>query len=160
VRKKHKELDRLEIHAQRKDLTLGIGRMLWASHKKHTTSGLWIGGIRIENLTSEDKYAPRAMVRINYPTQSIDMPMSERTLRAAAEDILATEDFSQLDSEVNLKNAEISYPLREPRDKRLDFLLKGDEIAFIDCLAAHFEAMVGFIPVLDEIFQVGKNKDK
>jgi hypothetical protein len=153
VQEKHDELDCLDIHAKNDGMNLGIGKT------GYWTSGLWIGGIRIENLTSEDEDAPYAMVLVNYPKKSLDLEMAERNLRAAAKRILPKEDFRRLDSEASSGYADISYYLREPRHKLLG-LLNGDGSAFIDCMVAHFESMAKFIPVLDKIFQVGKKNRK
>jgi hypothetical protein len=157
VREKHDTLDCDEIHA--KDGMIGIGRTAWPTTKGWWISGLWLGGIGIDNLTMEDEEAPYAMVRINHPKKAINLEVAERKLRAAAKNILTREDFRHLDSEVSSGEANISYYLREPRHKLLG-LLNGDGNAFVDLMVAHFETLTDFIAVLDRIFQVGRKKGR
>ncbi len=159
VQEKYGELDRLDIHAKNDNLNLGIGKTMWSS-ARHWTSGLWIGGIRIENLTSEEGFAPYAMVLINRPKKAINLEMAERKLSAAAERILPKEEFRRLDSSASSTQAYISYYLREPRHKLLGLLLKGDGSGYVDYMAAQFESMAKFIPVFDRIFQAAKKKKR
>jgi len=171
VQNKHPELDRTKIflrhdrHNVRQTKSCfqyGIGKdAAWPTRGGHSTSGFWLGGIRIENLTSEDEVAPYKMVRLNYPQGITDLKAAEGRLCVAAKQILTKDELHHLEHHSGRNEAYISVPLGESRGRLLELLLAGDEArGFVDCMVAHFESMMAFIPVLDEIYKGSKRTRK
>jgi hypothetical protein len=52
------------------------------------------------------------------------------------------------------------YSFPQSRHDVLALLLKDDPKEFVQCMVGHFETLAKFIPVIDDIFQVGKRKRK
>ena len=62
--------------------------------------------------------------------------------------------------DVDKSEADIWYPLPEPRHELLGMLLNNQSPAFIDCIVANLETLARFIPVMDEISLGNKQKGK
>ena len=57
----------------------------------------------------------------------------------------------------NEGEASVSVFLPESSEKLLDLLIHNQP-EFIRCMVGHFESLMGFVPVLDKIFAVPKQK--
>lgn len=135
----------------RDGLCCGVGKQAWHT-RDHWTSGLWICGIGIDNLTCEDATAPYAMILVNYPSNQIDLQAAREELERTAEGCLPSEDFHRLESDVSSHSTYIWWrPHQLRRDELLSFRERGIDW-FIEHIADYFEQpMAVFIPILDQI---------
>jgi len=160
VTERHKELDCRAIHlSDNWELTAGIGRKAWPSMYPRWPSGFWLGCGGLQNLTSMEGDSPYACVWLNPPKSAkLDLEEAVHKLKEAAKRLLSREQLERVEHSLGSGEADISYPLPEPRDELLNLLLKEDSRGFIDCIVAHYETLVRFMPVMDEIMHVRKRK--
>ncbi|MGO9111294.1 MAG: hypothetical protein ACLP9L_18870 [Thermoguttaceae bacterium] len=157
VQDKYPELDRTEIHLANDGYNVGIGKdAAWPTKPNWWTSGFWLSGIRMENLTSEDEEAPCKVVLLNKPQGVEDLEWAKDRLCEAAERILTKDELPHLESDSSGGVASIFVPLGESRERLLELLLADEARGFVGCMVAHFESMMAFIPVLDEIYKGSK----
>jgi hypothetical protein len=159
VSKHHDGLDSRFIETKDKEkFKVGIGKRSWPSmYPKTWPSGFWLGCIGLRHLTSEDGDAPYACIWLNPPRSAdLDLKVAVQRLHDAAQTILSQEQLPDLGKTVKVDEADIWYPLGEPRAKLLEMILNNKSRELIACIVAHFETMAKFIPVMDEI--VGASK--
>lgn len=136
---------------------VGLGKKAWLL-KPGSYSGFWIQNIGLANLTAQDQEPPYKYVTIENP--SIDLKEAMKRLRTFAEKTLPKEEFDRAEFDSNKTEAWLGIPLKEPRDKLVDLLLKDGGRDFIRCMIDHFEWMTKFTPVLDAILSAGKKVRK
>lgn len=162
VTERHKTLDSRAIETRDKwKFKVGIGNKSWPSMYSMWPSGFWLGCIGLRHLTSEDGDAPYACVWLN-PLKSaeLDLKAAVQRLCEAAKTILAQEQLKNVGQTVKKDEADIWYPLPEPRDKLLGMILNNQSRELLDCIVAHFETLAKFIPVMDEIAQTNRRTGK
>ena len=167
VQKKHKELSCKKINLSN-DLgyNVGIGKKSWSSKDSRWPSGLWFAYLRLENLTDEKEKPPKGAIWI-YPEKKVEIdPQQWVTILEKAknnlrkENALSEEQFHSLTVYGEAKRMDVvlmNFPFPESRQTLLDLLL-NDEPGFISRLVAHFELLALFIPAVDEIFELIKQK--
>ena len=160
LRQRYSELDHKGIHLTDEwDLNVGIGKESWPSTYPKWPSGIWLGCLTLDHLTSEDADTPFACVWYNPPKSAgIDLDRAVKRMLEAAKTILTKELPHRVKEEVLRSEANIWYPLPESRHELLEMLLNNKSSAFIDCILAHFETLAKFIPVMDEIAGGSKRK--
>lgn len=159
----HKNLDCQGFHLTNGGgytLNIGLGKRAWSKDDKWPT-GIWLENLWIENLVTEDENLPGGAIWIDPPKDvSLDLAEAVDRLQQLAKTILPVEDFSHLDCKCRKSTAFISYPFRQSRRELRDMLWKDDAKDFGECLVKHFEALIPFIDVLDEIFKTAKRSRK
>ena len=154
VEQKHEELANRGKQLRHHLYNVGIGKRAWPSYSPAWPSGLWIGHVRLEEeAADEDDSPPVGIVYVGVPNDvKLDMKeVAGRLLQAA--NTLRQEEFRGAKKWSAKREANLSYPLSESREKLRDLLVKDEARGFIDCMVAHFESLTEFIPVIDEIFE-------
>lgn len=155
VQEKHPEMDARDIRLSNDGVNVGIGRSVWRTKASYYISGFWLGEIRIDNLTSEEEKSPDKTVWVNHPDGNINMDLAKKRLLDAAQGTLTKEEFRRIDTDWGTGISGITYPILQSRAELFKLLLK-DERDFASCMIAHFESMMRFAPILDDIFRVSK----
>jgi hypothetical protein len=154
IQEKHPELDRCETHLTKEGVNIGIGKDAWYVQQKPKfwISGLWLGGIRVENLTSDDEEMPYKMILLNAPKNAENLERAKEILPKAAKNILSELELTHLETCWGSGQASIFYPISESREKLFDMLLADGSQKFIDCMIAQFESMMEFVSAIDDLF--------
>lgn len=162
VQSRYKELDLPALHiAGRKDKDndgiVAIGKKKWPLGwgSENWPTSLALQSIGLLNLLSDEEDAPEAIVTIYAGREGgVDAERAQRKLTEAAEKLFGKNEFrwtAGTGTEGRKERyAYIVYPLTEPR-QALRKLLLEEPGEFVDHLVAHFDAMAGFIPVIDDI---------
>ena len=154
VNGKHKELN---CRGMRLDddggyVNVGLGRETWPASDHRWPSGLWIGGVALDDLASEEGEAPYAAVWISPPKGGkLDLKGATRTIEAEAKrlklEVCRCEDDDG-----------IEWTLPESRQELLALLEKEDSRGFIECMVAHFELLTRFTDVLNQVFDAKRKR--
>jgi hypothetical protein len=153
---KHKNLDcrgmRLNDHGGY--VNVGLGRECWPQADHKWPSGLWIAGVTLEDLASQEGEAPSAAIWINPPKGStLDLQKATRRIEAEAKELLKVEIHKSDDEEDG-----IEWELPESRQELLGLLQNGEVQCFADRMVGHFELMARFIPLLNQVFESSAKK--
>ena len=167
VRAEHEELDTQALHLEypaEYDLNAGVGKKEWPDYGKNWPTGFWLGGIRLENLTSEDEERPYACIYVAQKTPDRDFldDVAEKISRAAR-DFLSSDQLrgvEVLDSSDRQHQRMICWPLLESRSGLLNLLLDDEAKGFVSRIAEHIEFLTQFAPVMDDIFRTAKRSRK
>lgn len=153
VHEQHEELDCHAPHATDDYREVGIGKQTWPRRWPNWPSGLYISNIALENLVVEDEDVPKAGVWVDLRAEGQEATQpAELKLREGAKKILGARETKGFSIELKPKRTVgLTYPLPETRRELFDLLLKDNGEGFIELMVEHFEALVGFIPVLDDI---------
>jgi hypothetical protein len=147
----HRELDCSKIGLTHG--SFGLGREKWPKRNGWPT-GFYIEEIRLDNLTSPDMEPPWKTVWVLHANPK----EAESRLRKVADKVLKAEapkwEF-QIDSKAAMLFCEL-----EPRKELFDLLLKDESKGFVERMLAHFESMVGFVSVIDELTGTAKPGSK
>ena len=114
----------------------------------------------MENLTSEDEGHPSAYVYMAPGKSALDLDGASDALLSEAKRLLPSEQVDRIEVCSKKNEAYVTWPLQESRRELLDLLKTEDAKGFIDGLVKHFETLMQFTPVMDEIFQTGKRSRK
>ena len=163
VQEEHEELDCQGIQLKNPNgLNVGLGRTSWRSKWPKWPSGLWIGYLRLEDLVTENGDAPGGSIFLDPPKEfGLDIKEAARKFQAAAPVIFNKEELDRMDlDEPAAGCVHVWYTFPQSRQEVLDLLLKDDTKQFVECMVGHFETLAKFIPVINDIFQTGKQKRK
>jgi hypothetical protein len=136
---------------------VGIGKKAWTSAWPKWPSGFWLCNLWLENLTSEDEEHPSAAVYIAPEKSTLHLDDASNAILNEAKRLLPTH---QVDRTKKKNDTWVEWPLPTPRRELLKLLGNEDAKGFIETLAEHFETLMHFIPVMDEIFQAGKRNHR
>ena len=164
VKSRHKNLNRraFNVGAMATDeslgyINVGIGREEWPSREpRHWPTGLWIGGVSLEDLYSKNGSKPYASVWLYPPkTGSLNLKIAAHRIQKAAARLRGKGKSGT----VSLENASASVDFYLPeRPEQLRSLLLNDVTGFIECMEAHFEDLAELTNAIDGVFEFGKPK--
>ena len=166
VRGEHKEFDCQGFHLGYPAdyaLNIGVGKKAWHSLWPKWPSGFWLSNLWLENLISEDECHPSACVYIAPEKSTLDLADASNAILHEAEKrkLLLAGQIASIEVVSNKKSqAWIAWPLPESRRELLDLLRHDEAKGFINRMVEHFELLSQFIPVMDRIFQDGKQSRK
>jgi hypothetical protein len=162
IQRQHEVLVRRAIHlTDKSDPSVGIGGESWPRMYSTWPSGFWLGCIGLNNLMSMEEEAPYACVWLSQSRSgTVDLKAASRQLRDVAQEKLPQEQFKGLGRTVKKDEADIWYPLTEPRDKLLGMILNNQSHELVDFIVSQFETLTKFTSVMNEIARASKRKRK
>jgi len=130
------------------EASLIFHRRCWYSRPGYWPSGLFLGGVFLNDLTAQSSDPPCVGVFLR-PRRSGGI-VARPEFRAKAERFLSGKKVSWTPDEK--RDYECGwYPLPEPREKLLEMLRAGGGEPFVKCMADHVLRLKPLIPVLDQI---------
>lgn len=161
VRREHKDFDCQGFYFKYPAAytwNIGVGKKAWRSSEPKWPSGFWLGDLYVENLVSEDENYPSVNVYIAPEKNTLDLANAKNTIEKEARKLptLTPEQIAGIEVESKKECFWVTWPLKKSRSELFDLLRSDEAKGFVDCLVEHFEEMMPFIPVIDEIFQVSK----
>jgi hypothetical protein len=156
IRKKDPKLDYPGLHPNSVDGCIGIGKRNWPCRNEGWPSGFYISQIGLADLTSEEGEHPNACVWIKPPAAlGLDLVQTTAKVKDEIPKVLPPELLTKW-REGDDSWTCFWYPLPEPRRDLTEMFLKGQADEFIDRMISHFEVLMKFTPVVDEIFSQAK----
>jgi hypothetical protein len=152
VTKTHHELDYSKTRFSVGYSGIAIGKAAWPKNPNGWPSGFYIEKLQLENLASPDSELPCKYIWILHH----DPKEVEGRLRKEAERVLTKDEFRGTECDSDNKGAWLLLSLEQSRTELFDLLIKNEARGFIDCMVAHFERMVKFTSVVDEILMTGR----
>jgi hypothetical protein len=149
VQDKHPELGWSRVYVSRETGKggIGIGRKAWPGNRNWLV-GFYVEGLRLEHLCSEEAGRPYASIWTQpVAGRQLNSAQIDRALRAEARQILTKEELQRCAKD----DEGLWYYLPETGRQLVDLLLDGDGRPFVDCIAAHFDLLARFTPVLDKV---------
>jgi hypothetical protein len=154
VGESHPELDARRYFVTQfwTDGCLGFGRSSWPAGDSNWPSGLWMNGLRLEELASEETDPPNATIWLSTKAKiALDSDKARRVLDQQAKRLLTREELKGVFS-AEEKGILLWLPAPSKR-QLLDALADGDGEAFVNLFVSQFDMMAKFIPVLDKVFR-------
>lgn len=146
-----------ELDAQRSAVTqfwtdgcIGFGRKSWPGGESNWPSGLWLNGLRLEELAAEDSEPPYASIWV--PRKSnLDFDAARVAVKEVAKNLLTPEE---LKGTVSPESGEELLFLPAPQKRELlGALSDGNGQGFVALFVSQFDLMARFVPVLDKVFR-------
>lgn len=133
--------------------SIGFGRKLWPTENTNWPPGFWIDHIRLETLSDEEAPPPAASIWL--PSRSarkanVDLLEVRTAIFEAARTLLSKEEFDRCDKAEADREVLLAWAAPSKREL-LDMISDGDGQRFVGCLAAQFDILARFVPVLDDI---------
>jgi hypothetical protein len=150
----HRELDASKAYPTQfwGEGYIGFGKKSWPSRDSDWPSGLWVWGIRLEILVSDDWDPPSAYLSFSPKVKAkFDFESARRMLLAAAKDILKPEELAITTTEV--EGSQLIYLPAPSKSDLLNGLLDGNGEAYVSTMVSQFDSMARFVPVLDKVFR-------
>jgi hypothetical protein len=146
VAEAHPELDASKSYPTQfwQDGQIGFGRSSWPDGP----AGLWVGGLRLENLTDENADPPYAMIWIPKKA-NLDTEAARRDINAAAEKVLTREELKGANKPES--GEQLLWLPAPPKGQLLTALARDDGQEFVDLFVAQFDMMARFVPAIDGI---------
>ena len=131
------------------DGQIGLSRKSWPGGDRRDPAGLWLIGLRLEELSAENTDPPYAAIWIPKKT-ALDLDRVRAAIKDAAVVLLTPEELKTATFE---PSGETPLWWRTPPKRQLinDFS-DGDGQAFVGSLVTQFKMLARFIPVLDKVF--------
>jgi hypothetical protein len=147
----HPELDANVVYLTQSwtDGQIGFGRKSWPGGETREPAGLWLIGLRIEELSAEDSEPPYAAIWVPKKT-GVDLDAARVAVKEAAEKLLTSEERTTTVSERSGETL-LWWPTSSKREL-LDAVSDGDGQKFVDLLVSDFKMLARFVPVLDRVF--------
>ncbi len=130
-----------------------FGRTEWPRTRYGTPSGLWVGGLRLEELAAEDSEPPYACIWFPQRTTSLDCDAARIVMNEAAEELLKPEELKGVTTSPDENEVDVLLYLPAPsKGELLGALSGGDDQRFVQLFVSQFDMMARFVPVLDKVF--------
>lgn len=148
VQDKHPELDWSHVYVSRETGKggIGIGRKAWPCYYNWRV-GFYVEGLRLELLASEAGDRPNASIWPGSTAiRGLDPRRVDSAIHAAKPRLLAKHELRRCG-----KDEQFWYYVPDAPKQLIDMLMDGDGRRFVDCIAAHFDLLARFTPVLDKV---------
>jgi hypothetical protein len=134
------------------DGCLGFGRKSWPGGESRWPSGLWLNGLRLEELAAEDSEPPCASIWFSNKSKSeLDVDAARCALEAVAKELLAPEELKGVTSGEG--KGDLLYFPSPSKAQLLDALSEGDGQGFVGIFVSQFDMMARFVSALDKVFR-------
>jgi hypothetical protein len=151
----HKELDASTVRVTQfyTDGAIGFGRKAWPGGDTVWLPGLWIEGLRLEQLSEPESDPPSGSVWIPAKTAknaNLALASARAMIVAKAQAILSTEEFARCGKNDPDEQCMLAFTMPSKRELLL-MIADGDGRRFIETIVTQFDSLSRFVPVLDEL---------
>jgi hypothetical protein len=150
----HPELDASVIclAQSRTSGEIALGRTSWPMQEKKYPTGLWLYGLRLENLAAEYSEDPIGGIWIaKKEITGFDLAAARAAMIAAAQTILNPEEIKSISPADTYDN--LLWFDAPSKKEILNALTDGDGQRLVELLVSQFDFMARFIPALDQVLQ-------
>src|SRR6516162_5213089 len=123
---------------------IALGRTSWPMKDKKYPTGLWLYGLRLENLAAEDSEDPSGGIWIaKKEITGFDFAAARAEMMAAAQTMLSPEELQRVSPADTFDN--LLWFDAPSKKEILDALTDGDGQRFVELLVSQFDFMARFI---------------
>jgi hypothetical protein len=131
---------------------IALGRTSWPMTENKYPTGLWVYGLRLENLAAEDCEDPSGGIWVaKKEISGFDFAAARSALMAAAQTILSPEELRRVSPADSFDN--LLWFAAPSKKEVLDALTDGDGQRFVELFVSQFDFMARFIPAVDQVLQ-------